>query len=78
MRNRLQVLLSVMDKDDSLHYVDMLNIRTDVLIINQCGNDDEYEQDNYGALKRERIHMRNYHQSCQKDDHVCRKERAKK
>ncbi len=44
MRNKLQVLLSVMDKDDSLHYVDMLNIRTDVLIINQCGTENEYEQ----------------------------------
>lgn len=32
-----------MDKQDSLHYVDMLNIRTDVLIINQCGYDNEYE-----------------------------------
>lgn len=44
MRNEVQVLLSVMDKQDSLHYVDMLNIRTDVLIINQCGTDNEYEQ----------------------------------
>ncbi len=34
----------MMDKQDSLHYVDMLNIRTDVLIINQCGIDNEYEQ----------------------------------
>jgi len=34
---KTQVLLSVMDKDDELHYVDMLNIKSDVLIINQCG-----------------------------------------
>ncbi len=43
MRNDVQVLLSVMDKDDSVHYTDMLNIRTDVLIINQCGRVNNYE-----------------------------------
>ncbi len=51
MRNSVQVLLSVMDKDDSLHYVDMLNIRTDVLIINQCGLRNEYSQSGrYGNI----------------------------
>ena len=41
--SRTQVLLSVMDKNDTLHYVDMLNIRSDVLIVNQCGNRNVYQ-----------------------------------
>ncbi|MBO5552270.1 MAG: glycosyltransferase [Lachnospiraceae bacterium] len=35
----MQTLLSVMEQGDPLEYMEKLNIRTDTLIINQCGRD---------------------------------------
>ncbi len=36
----MQTLLSVMEKGDPLEYIERLNIRTDTLIVNQCGRED--------------------------------------
>ncbi len=48
---KTEVLLSVMDKEDTLHYVDMLNIRTDALIVNQCGVRNIYQTSGrYGKI----------------------------
>ncbi len=50
----VSVLLSVMDPDDSLHYLELLNIRTDAVIVNQCGRDDEerFEKDGNRTIIR--------------------------
>ncbi|MBQ9359642.1 MAG: glycosyltransferase family 2 protein [Lachnospiraceae bacterium] len=37
----MQTLLSVMEKGDPLCLIDQLNIRTDAVIVNQCGRDGE-------------------------------------
>ena len=48
---KTEVLLSVMDKEDTLHYTDMLNIRTDALIVNQCGVRNIYQTSSrYGKI----------------------------
>ena len=36
----MQTLLSVMEKGDPLEYIEKLNIRTDTIIVNQCGRED--------------------------------------
>ncbi len=48
---KTEVLLSVMDKEDTIHYADMLNIRTDALIVNQCGVRNIYQTSGrYGKI----------------------------
>lgn len=38
----MQTLLSVMEQGDPLAYIERLNIRTDAVIVNQCGREGEY------------------------------------